>query len=279
MGTLDISWLSLLVGLCLLIIPIWFLLKYRTGLVGSVFLSTTRMVVQLSFIGFYLKYLFLWNNFWINLLWMFIMALAASETAVTRVKLKNSILWLPTLIGFLTGAILVGSYFLLLVLGPNELRNARYFIPIFGILMGNELSSNVIGLNAYYSSLQREQQQYYYLLGNGATLSEARRPFVREALIQSFTPCIANMAVMGLVALPGTMIGQILGGSSPDVAIKYQMMIIVITFTASMVSMMITIHLASKHTFDAFGRIKDLHVNANKSWIKSRTSSLKAGSL
>ena len=279
MGTLDISWLSLLVGLCLLIIPIWFLLKYRTGLVGSVFLSTTRMVVQLSFIGFYLKYLFLWNNFWINLLWMFIMALAASETAVTRVKLKNSILWLPTLIGFLTGAILVGSYFLLLVLGPNELRNARYFIPIFGILMGNELSSNVIGLNAYYSSLHREQQQYYYLLGNGATLSEARRPFVREALIQSFTPCIANMAVMGLVALPGTMIGQILGGSSPDVAIKYQMMIIVITFTASMVSMMITIHLASKHTFDAFGRIKDLHVNANKSWMKSRTSSLKAGSL
>ena len=34
--------------------------------------------------------------------------------------------------------------------------------------------------------------------------------------------------------LPGTMIGQILGGSSPNVAIKYQMMIMVITFTASM---------------------------------------------
>ncbi|MFA6873377.1 MAG: ABC transporter permease, partial [Bacteroidaceae bacterium] len=125
MGTLDISWLNLFVGLCLLIIPIGFLWKYRTGLVGSVFLSTFRMVIQLSFIGFYLKYLFLWNNFWINLLWVFIMALAASETAVTRVNLKTSILWLPTLIGFLTGAVLVGSYFLLLVLGPNELKNAR----------------------------------------------------------------------------------------------------------------------------------------------------------
>ena len=33
------------------------------------------------------------------------------------------------------------------------------------------------------------------------------------------------MAVTGLVALPGTMIGQILGGSSPHVAIKYQIMI------------------------------------------------------
>ena len=66
------------------------------------------------------------------------------------------------------------------------------------------------------------------------------------------------MAVMGLVALPGTMIGQILGGSSPDVAIKYQMMIIVITFTASMISIMITINLSSRKIFDEYGRIRDV---------------------
>ncbi len=258
MGTIDISWLKLASGLLLLMVPLWFLHKYRTGLVRSVCISALRMVIQLYFIGFYLNFLFLWNNLWINMLWMLIMGIAASETAVTRIKIKKNVLMIPTLIGFLTGALLVGSYFLIIVLGSKEMQNARYFIPIFGILMGNELSSNVIALKTYYSSLQREQQQYYYLLGNGATTAEARRPFVREALIQAFTPCIANMAVMGLVALPGTMIGQILGGSSPNVAIKYQMMIIVITFSASIISIMITIHLASKHTFDAFGCIKPL---------------------
>ena len=55
---------------------------------------------------------------------------------------------------------------------------------------------------------------------------EALIPFVRQAIAKSFSPTIANMAVMGLVSLPGTMIGQILGGSSPDVAIKYQIMIV-----------------------------------------------------
>jgi hypothetical protein len=60
---------------------------------------------------------------------------------------------------------------------------------------------------------------------------------------------------MGLVAFPGTMIGQILGGSSPNVAIKYQMMIMVITFTASMLSLMITISLASCKSFDAYGKL------------------------
>ena len=46
------------------------------------------------------------------------------------------------------------------------------------------------------------------------TRNEAIAPFVRQALIKAFSPGIANMAVTGLVALPGTMIGQILGGSS-----------------------------------------------------------------
>ena len=64
------------------------------------------------------------------------------------------------------------------------------------------------------------------------------------------------MAVMGLVALPGTMIGQILGGSSPNVAIKYQMMIIVITVTASILSLMITLRLSFSKTFDAYGCIR-----------------------
>ena len=121
--------------------------------------------------------------------------------------------------------------------------------------MGNMLSSNVIALNTYYSGLKREQQLYRYLLGNGATKAEAQAPFIRQAIIKSFSPLIANISVMGLVAFPGTMIGQILGGSSPNVAIKYQMMIMVITFTASMLSLMITISLASRKSFDAYGKL------------------------
>ena len=137
------------------------------------------------------------------------------------------------------------------------------------ILMGNMLSSNVVALNAYYSGLKREQQLYRYLLGNGATRAEAQAPFIKQAIIKSFSPLIANIAVMGLVALPGTMIGQILGGSSPNVAIKYQMMIMVITFTASMLSLMITISLASRKSFDSNGKLLQVMVE-KKEKKKSR---------
>ena len=260
MGTIDISYLSLLTGLLLLIIPVFYLWKFKTGLLKATLIGTARMIVQLFLIGMYLKYLFLWNNPWINFLWVIIMIFVAAETTHSTTGKNIKILLIPNSVGFLCSVVLEGMYFIGIVLQLDNVFSAQYFIPIFGILMGNMLSSNVIALNTYYSGLKREEQLYCYLLGNGATRQEAQAPFIRQAIIKAFSPLIANIAVMGLVALPGTMIGQILGGSSPNVAIKYQMMIMVITFTASMLSLMITISLASRKSFDAYGRLLQVMV-------------------
>lgn len=256
--TIDISYWGLGIGMLLLLVPIYFFHRFKTGLVRPTIVGALRMVVQLFLIGMYLRYLFLWDSPWINFLWVFIMVYVATETALSRTQLKRSILMIPLAVGFLASAILVGLYFLGVVLQLDNIFGAQYMIPIFGILMGNMLSSNVIALNTFYSNLMREQQLYYYLLGNGATRFEAIAPFVREAIIKAFSPAIANMAVMGLVALPGTMIGQILGGSSPNVAIKYQMMIIVITVTSSILSLMFTLWLSARKTFDPYGCIRQV---------------------
>ena len=62
MGTIDISYLSLGIGLLLLSIPLFYIWKFKTGLLRATLIGTARMIVQLFFIGIYLKYLFLWNN-------------------------------------------------------------------------------------------------------------------------------------------------------------------------------------------------------------------------
>jgi ABC superfamily ATP binding cassette transporter permease (fragment) len=131
--------------------------------------------------------------------------------------------------------------------------DARYFIPIVGILLGNMLGVNVLSLSTYYQGLQRERQLYFYLLGNGATRLEALTPFIRQAIEKAFVPCIANMAVMGLVSFPGTMIGQILGGSTPDTAVRYQILISCITFCAPMLSLIVTLYLGHRYSFDKHG--------------------------
>lgn len=257
MGTIDISILHLLLGLLLMAVPVYFLWKYKTGIVRSTVTAVVRMVVQMFLVGLYLKYLFIWDNPWLNTAWVIIMIYVASETSLTRTKLKRKMMMLPLIVGFFVASVTIGFYFLGIVLQLDNVFNAQYFIPVFGILMGNMLGVNVIGLNVFYYNLMREKNSYYYLLGNGATTDEATAPFVKQALIRAFSPAIANMAVMGLVALPGTMIGQILGGSTPDVAIKYQMMIIVITISASMISLMLTLNLSKRITFDDMGRINN----------------------
>lgn len=258
MGTIDISYISLLVGMLLLLIPVFYIWYYETKLLKAICIGAVRMVVQMLFIGVYLRYLFEWDNPVINSVWVFIMVYIASETALTRTRVKRRVLMMPLVIGFVVAGVLIGLYFLGIVLKLDNVFSAQYFIPILGILLGNMLTVNVIAVGTFYSTLQREQNLYYFLLGNGASRSEALKPFVRQAIVKSFSPTIANMAVMGLVSLPGTMIGQILGGSSPHVAIKYQIMIVVITMSASMLSLMIAIQLSSKRAFDGYGRMKQV---------------------
>lgn len=256
MATIDISYLYLGIGLLLLILPMYYLWRYETGLLKGFCVSAVRMVVQMLFIGVYLRYLFEWDSPLVNCIWVLIMVYIATETAITRTHVRRGVLMMPLMVGFVVASVLVGLYFLGIVLQLNNIFSAQYFIPIMGILLGNMLTVNVIAVGTFYSTLQREQNLYYFLLGNGATQNEALVPFIRQAIAKSFSPTIANMAVMGLVSLPGTMIGQILGGSTPDVAIKYQIMIVVITMSASMLSLMVSIRLSVKNAFDGYGRMK-----------------------
>ena len=54
MGTIDISYLSLGIGLLLLSIPLFYIWKFKTGLLRATLIGTARMIVQLFFIGIYL---------------------------------------------------------------------------------------------------------------------------------------------------------------------------------------------------------------------------------
>jgi len=88
------------------------------------------------------------------------------------------------------------------------------------------------------------------LLANGATKQEAARPFLKEAIRTAMAPNLATMATIGLVSLPGVMTGQILGGSDPILAVKYQIMVMVIIFFNSIFSNVLQLHFAVRQGFD-----------------------------
>jgi putative ABC transport system permease protein len=256
MGTIDISVIHLLIGLLLVLIPAAILYHYRTGIAKSMLISVARMVVQLFLVGLYLNYLFEWNNMWVNIAWALVMTGVCAIDLIKRIKISVKILFVPVYISILVALTLILFYFLKAVLSIDNFFDSRYFIPICGILLGNILSSNVIGLNAFYDGMMKEQKFYNYMLCNGATVKEATKPFFREALVKSFNPTIASMAVMGLISLPGTLIGQIIGGSAPNVAIRYQIMIMVIIMASAIISLWLSMKWSVQFTLNEFGNIK-----------------------
>lgn len=247
----DITWTGLLLSYLCMILPIMVQLVYQTGLVKPTLWAMLRMTLQLMALGLYLRYIFEKNLPWINFAWVLTMTLLTTSTILKRGALPKKIYWIPVLLSlWLTlGFILV---LLVPVIGSEVWRNAQYLIPLSGMMMGNMLSHSIMGVHTYHHSLMQQKGAYQWRLACGASKSEAIRPIVKDAIVKGINPLIASMSVMGLVSLPGMMTGQILGGNSPDVAVKYQIVIMLAIFSASVCSIWISLKLAERVAFDAF---------------------------
>lgn len=253
---IDIRWLDLALGFFLLIIPFFVLWYYKTGLLKPAVISVIRMTLQLLAIGLYLEYIFILNNMWLNLAWVLIMVIIATGTTVKRSNLNSQLYLVPVFVSMVISLVVVDVYFLGFVIKLENLFEAIYLIPITGMLLGNCIRTNILGLSSYYIKLQKEQTLYRYALANGATKKEALFPYMRNSLKTSFAPSIATMAVVGLISLPGMMTGQILGGSSPTVAIKYQIMLMITIFVSSIMTVVLTIFISNRFIFDSFHNLK-----------------------
>jgi len=254
--TVDISYFNLFLGYLLLIIPVVVFYYFKTHLVKDSLVAVLRMTIQLFVVGLYLEILFEYNDAWINSAWWVLMVVVAAFTIVRRASLKRKYFLIPLFISLAISLFLIDLYFLGIIIELDYAFESRYFIPISGILLGNCLKTNILGLNTFYKKLHSEITLYRYYLANGATRSEALIPFMREALRTAFNPLIAGISVIGLISLPGMMTGQILGGSSPNVAIKYQIMLMMAIFVSTVISVILTILIANNFVFDKYGNVK-----------------------
>lgn len=255
-NVMDINYLRLFMGYALLLIPVLILWYYKTGLVKDTIISVLRMTIQLLLVGLYLEYIFKLNNSWLNIAWILAMSILASYTIIRRSGLKFKVFLIPILVSTLISILIIDAYFLGIVIKLDNIFDARYFIPITGMLMGNTIRNVIISLNSFYNRIDDEQNLYRWHLANGANRRESLLPFMRDALKKAFNPVIANTAIMGLISLPGMMTGQILGGSDPNVAVKYQIMLMITIFSSGILNVLLSITFSNRVAFDFYGNLK-----------------------
>ena len=252
----DIGLFDLVIGFTILLIPLLVFLYYRVRLIKDIFISVLRMLLQLLLVAVYLEWIFEVNNPWINSLWVFIMVLIGAGTTVHRVGLKWRIFLLPFILAGLLSMVIIDGFFLGLVIRLDYFFDARYFIPISGMVLGNSINHNIVGLTTYFDGLSQRKELYYFILTNSGSRKHAIHPYIQEALIKGLNPLLANMSVIGLISLPGMMTGQILGGASPATAIKYQVMIMLAIFAGCTMILILSILYSNFFVFDAYGNIR-----------------------
>ena len=261
METLDIGLpqMALLYGLCVLPWILLWLIGLRLS--RDIGISLLRMSLQLALVGIYLKTLFTLNNPWLNGLWILVMLIVADITILKRAGLKARYFALATFTAIASSILFSTAYLVILVIQPTHFYDARYIVPLAGMILGNCLQGNVIALERFYSALRKNENEYATFLMLGTTRWEAVRPYFRDAIKAAINPTIASMGTMGLVSLPGMMTGQILGGSEPWLAVKYQIAIMICIFTSTTIASIINLKLSLNIAFNAFDVLKDEVIN------------------
>jgi len=256
MNITDISLWGLAGAYLLLTFPLGIILWLRISLLGETLTALARMTVQLLFVGFYLQVIFDSNSHWLTGIWILLMIAVADVSIIRGCRLRLGSMAGGLFIAMLVGALIPLLFLLLVVLQGSAALAAQYIIPIAGMILGNCLRANIIGLSHFYQALHDNEKLYQLTLAQGATLKEALLPFVRDACQAALAPTVATISTIGLVSLPGMMTGVILGGGNPMTAIKYQLVIMIAIFAGTALTVLLAIMLTTRSNFTALGTLE-----------------------
>ncbi|HCU8861915.1 iron export ABC transporter permease subunit FetB [Staphylococcus aureus] len=232
----------------LLVIPI--IISYKEGLhiIKDLIVATLRAVIQLIILGFLLHYIFKINDKWLLVLCVFVIIVNASWNTISR---SSPVMHHVFLISFV--AIFVGTALPLagtIATGAIQFT-ANEVIPIGGMLANNGL----IAINLAYQNLDRAFVQdgtnIESKLSLAATPKLASKGAIRESIRLAIVPTIDSVKTYGLVSIPGMMTGLIIGGVPPLQAIKFQLLVVFIHTTATIMSALIATYLSYGQFFNA----------------------------
>jgi len=229
----------------------------KLHLTRDLFFSIFRMTIQLTLMGFILTEIFEIKTWWLVTLIYIAMLFFAAQTIVKRTGIVFPHIYRLLYISLLGGAGSVFVFFILIIISSKPWYNPRYFIPLGGMILGNSMNGSALALERFFDDIHGRRREIETLISLGATGSEAAQSSFRKAFRSAVLPMMMNMSGMGLVFLPGMMTGQILGGSAPLVAIKYQIAIMGAILASLVVTVYFILSLEYHQFFNKFHLIRE----------------------
>ncbi|SFM51965.1 putative ABC transport system permease protein [Ectothiorhodospira mobilis] len=232
--------------------------RFGMGLSRSLLISAARTVLQLLLIGLVLTTLFEHAALpWVAAMAL-VMLLVAGREVMARQRRRFRGWWgygVGTLAMF-TSAFTATVLTLVIVIAPQPWWEPRYAIPLLGMLLGNTMTGIALGLDRLTQTAWDQRRIIEGRLSLGQTAAEAVADIRREAARSGLMPMINAMAAAGIVSLPGMMTGQILAGTVPMEAVKYQILIMFLITAGTGFGTLGALWLGARRLFDERDRLR-----------------------
>ena len=230
-------------------------IRYRLGMERTLAMASMRTVVQLTAVGYVLEWVFSLAVWYAVLPVLLSMTFMAAHAATGRSQQTYRGMVTDALVAIFLSAGLILMFAMHVIVQPDPWWAPRYIIPILGMILGNSLTGISLGLDRFTVSIHDQRDQIEMLLAHGATGPEAVQSQRAEAVRVGMIPIINSMLVVGTVSLPGMMTGQILSGTSPRLAVAYQIVIMFLLAGATALGTTVVVLLAERRIFDERTRL------------------------
>ncbi|CAB3789294.1 ABC transporter permease [Pararobbsia alpina] len=224
-GYQNLSLLDLAIAASLILVNGALSIALKLDLERKLAWAAVRTVAQLLLIGYLLDRIFAFDRWYVVLPVIAIMTLIAGLTASNRGKRTYRGQRVDSIASIWGSSWLVGAICLFVIIRVHPWYEAQYAIPLLGMILGNTLTGVSLGIERMTQELTAGRGLVEMSLALGATRWEAAQDAMRQAVRAGLIPTLNQMAVVGIVSLPGMMTGQVLAGQSPLQAVRYQIVV------------------------------------------------------
>jgi putative ABC transport system permease protein len=232
--------------------------QLHLGIGRRILIAALRSTVQLALLGLVLNTLFAQTNPWlIGGLTLIMLGVAGFEVRARQQRRFRG----PWSYGIGTLSMFLSSFSvtllaLLVIVRVEPWYTPQYLIPLLGMLLGNTMSGVAVALDNLTRSAWAQRGALEARLMLGAAGDEAVGDLRRDALRAGLIPIVNAMTTAGIVSLPGMMTGQILAGSPPWEAAKYQLMILFLIAAGTGLGSTAAVWIGSRRLFDERDRLR-----------------------
>jgi putative ABC transport system permease protein len=204
--------------------------RLKLGLATGLVLAAVRATVQLGVVGLLIAGIY--RAPVLAVAFVAAMVVTAALTSGGRLRvIAGSRVWAAVAIAVPA----LGATGLLLAAGAFAFT-PRAAIPTAGILIGGAMTATTLTGRRLLEALHEGRDEIEARLSLGDDVRSALAPMTRRAVATGLIPAIDQTRSVGLVTLPGTFVGLILGGASPETAARVQLVVLLALLAVELVA-------------------------------------------